>query len=423
MPRPDSVAALTVLFTMRRRPIERTVAASTTPCGSASRTVRCSRFVLAFGDASPEPLFSAATWRGPEASAPAPDEVQLRVLRREHRHLPGAEPARPRTPRADVVLLCNPDIVPEARALDVPDLEMLADERVGLVEAKQLPVEHPKRLRRRDRPHLMGLGRVLDGAAAGSSRRLGGFDEKTFFLYCDDVDLSWRIREAGYDVVNQPAAVVFHDKEVSATGRLDPHRGRALLLRRGRAAAGAQVVARRHRGGPDGRAVATSQDEDHAPGCRGVPPPRRGPARGERTTPAQVVAGSSTATTPTTGTRCDRRTATTGRPGTGPRYDRCAGLVGAHADIKPGAVHLDLACGTAALAESIQALGLTYVGIDADPEAVEVTRERGVEAHVVDLGAPDAAQTLDDIIGERPWRPCRPSTAWSTSSTASGCST
>jgi hypothetical protein len=47
---------------------------------------------------------------------------------------------------------------------------------------------------------------------------IGGFDEQTFFMYCDDVDYSWLVREQGRYVVFQPAAAVFHDKSLSADG-------------------------------------------------------------------------------------------------------------------------------------------------------------------------------------------------------------
>ena len=41
-------------------------------------------------------------------------------------------------------------------------------------------------------------------------------------MYCDDVDYSWRVREAGRTVVFQPAAVVFHDKHLTIDGRWMP---------------------------------------------------------------------------------------------------------------------------------------------------------------------------------------------------------
>ncbi len=40
---------------------------------------------------------------------------------------------------------------------------------------------------------------------------LGGFDE-TFFMYGEDLDLSYRIKEAGYDVIYYPSGTVLHLK-------------------------------------------------------------------------------------------------------------------------------------------------------------------------------------------------------------------
>jgi GT2 family glycosyltransferase len=41
-------------------------------------------------------------------------------------------------------------------------------------------------------------------------------------MYCDDVDLSWRIRLAGFRVIFQPSAVIFHHKTLSPEGRWQP---------------------------------------------------------------------------------------------------------------------------------------------------------------------------------------------------------
>ena len=51
---------------------------------------------------------------------------------------------------------------------------------------------------------------------------VGGFDTTTFFMYCDDVDYSWRVRLAGHRVVYSPAARVFHDKRLDASGAYQP---------------------------------------------------------------------------------------------------------------------------------------------------------------------------------------------------------
>ena len=209
-----SVAALTVLFHNAPEAVERTVRGFDNAVRVGLEDGACSRVVLAFGDASPEPLLSAADVERLRSVA-----QHLEVTYEFFGENTGTSRGQNRLSRlteSDVVVLCNPDVVPDARAL-WRMTAVLADERVGLVEAKQLPVEHPK-----DYDVETGFTSWGSGAFSMVPRRIfeavGGFDEETFFLYCDDVDLSWRIREAGYDIVIQPAAVVFHDKEVSASG-------------------------------------------------------------------------------------------------------------------------------------------------------------------------------------------------------------
>lgn len=45
--------------------------------------------------------------------------------------------------------------------------------------------------------------------------RLGGWDER-FFMYCEDIDLCKRVRDLGFDVVFEPAAVAVHEGGASA---------------------------------------------------------------------------------------------------------------------------------------------------------------------------------------------------------------
>ncbi len=63
---------------------------------------------------------------------------------------------------------------------------------------------------------------------------LGGFDER-FFLYSEDVDLSLRVREAGYKIGLVPAARIFHKVGASARGSplacYHALRGRLLMQR------------------------------------------------------------------------------------------------------------------------------------------------------------------------------------------------
>lgn len=121
---------------------------------------------------------------------------------------------------ADLVLMENPDIVVTPRLL----CDLMAPLRVagvGQVEARQLPFEHGKAY-----DPAAGDTSWASGACSLVPRTLfesvGRYDADSFFLYCDDVDLSWRIRMAGYRVVFQPTASVFHDKRLSASGEWSP---------------------------------------------------------------------------------------------------------------------------------------------------------------------------------------------------------
>lgn len=118
------------------------------------------------------------------------------------------------------IVTSNPDVVPEPRAL-WHLLETFDDPRTGMAEAKQIPVEHPK-----DYDVETGETGWAATAFAMTPRdvfdAVGGFDESTFFMYCDDVDYSWLVREKGLAVIFQPAAVVFHDKRLSLGGAWQP---------------------------------------------------------------------------------------------------------------------------------------------------------------------------------------------------------
>jgi GT2 family glycosyltransferase len=89
----------------------------------------------------------------------------------------------------------------------------------GIVEARQVPLEHPKEFDRRsgDTSWASGSCMLIHRNVVD---RLGGFDEESFFMYCDDVDLSWRARLEGYRVTYQPATCVFHDKRLDAAGQI-----------------------------------------------------------------------------------------------------------------------------------------------------------------------------------------------------------
>jgi hypothetical protein len=106
------------------------------------------------------------------------------------------------------LLLLNPDAIPfHDCLLRLVDRAARAP-RPALVEACQFPNEHPK-------VHDPATGETGWCSAACLLVRtdvfaeLGGFDDR-IFLYCEDVDLSWRAWLAGHRCVFEPAARCVH---------------------------------------------------------------------------------------------------------------------------------------------------------------------------------------------------------------------
>ena len=119
----------------------------------------------------------------------------------------------------DYLILMNPDIIFSPRFLiEVMKPFNNVNLNVGIVEGRQVPIEHPKEYDVRT-----GETSWSSGACSVIKTKLfhqvGGYDEKTFFLYCDDVDLSWRIRLLGKKIIYQPLAPVFHAKRLSNNGQ------------------------------------------------------------------------------------------------------------------------------------------------------------------------------------------------------------
>jgi hypothetical protein len=110
---------------------------------------------------------------------------------RAHNQLAEAAPSG-----CEYLLLLNPDALPQydclSKLLEVAD----ANPDAALIEAAQFPVEHPKGY------DSATMETNWCTAACVLVRRrafeeLGGFDPH-FFLYCEDVDLSWRAWLAGW---------------------------------------------------------------------------------------------------------------------------------------------------------------------------------------------------------------------------------
>lgn len=115
----------------------------------------------------------------------------------------------------DAIFVLNPDAHPAPASIALL-LDRLSDD-VGAADARQLPLEHPKLFDART-----GDTSWVSGACTMTQRRafdaVGGYDADHFPMYCDDVDLSWRMRAAGWRTIHVPDAVVVHDKRLDADG-------------------------------------------------------------------------------------------------------------------------------------------------------------------------------------------------------------
>ncbi len=130
---------------------------------------------------------------------------------------------------ADFYLGVNPDgrLHPDclAHLLRMAQTEAADGGPGSLLEAIQFPEEHPKWYDPRtfDTPWVSGACFLMPRAVFRATQ---GFDEN-MFLYCEDVDLSWRVRLAGFRTRICPPAIFLHD--VSDRGH-EPWRFKEMLL-------------------------------------------------------------------------------------------------------------------------------------------------------------------------------------------------
>ncbi len=108
----------------------------------------------------------------------------------------------------DVLFIVNPDLVLDESCVERL-LKFLLYNNITVVEARQLPFEHPKFY------NPVNLDTFWCSGCCMMLKRddflnIGGFDDN-IFLYAEDVDLSWRIKLSGGRVAYVPSAVVYHN--------------------------------------------------------------------------------------------------------------------------------------------------------------------------------------------------------------------
>lgn len=185
-----------------------------------------SRVVIAYGDCSPRPCLSPTIVESWQTEFVADETVEfeyhffnnnLGSARGHNTLMDRATGALTKGGEGGYVAIMNPDVKVTGNTL-VEMLKTLDQSNVGIVEARQLPIEHPKVYSEKS-----GATSWVSTALALTTSQLfweiDGFDADSFFLYGDDVDFSWRLRSLGVLAVFQPSAIVFHDKRLSTDGK------------------------------------------------------------------------------------------------------------------------------------------------------------------------------------------------------------
>ncbi len=136
----------------------------------------------------------------------------------------------------EYLLLLNPDAVPQFDCLQQLVRAAESDRQAALIEAAQFPIEHPKAY------DPATLQTNWSAAACLLVRKqafldLGGFAQE-LFLYCEDVDLSWRAWLAGWHCLYVPGARCLHVTEAQDLAKdrsaevLNSHLGHLYLRRK-----------------------------------------------------------------------------------------------------------------------------------------------------------------------------------------------
>lgn len=105
-------------------------------------------------------------------------------------------------------IILNPDIIPFYDfLLKIETFEKELPDNWGCYDLEQFPEDHPKEYDEHFESEW------ASGAAAVFKTKIfkevGGFDD-AIFMYNEDVDISWRIRELGYSVHHCPTAKILH---------------------------------------------------------------------------------------------------------------------------------------------------------------------------------------------------------------------
>lgn len=170
-----------------------------------------------FGDASPEPIFNNTDIDALNQRFGALIKVNYTFFNENTGYGKGHN-LMAKDCSTDYLMIENPDIT-VCGDYFYHMLTPFQNAKVGLTEARQTPIEHPKRYNDQTLEAEWSSGACFIMPTA-LFQKLDGFDTDSFFMYAEDVDLSLRIRREGKKLIYQPAAPVYHAKRVDPYAQL-----------------------------------------------------------------------------------------------------------------------------------------------------------------------------------------------------------
>lgn len=212
---PRSIVVQSVLYGNEPESIQRAVSATTHALVTAQKAQHISDWTIALGDSLPAGTLPEALVSSLKKTVSAAGGTLIIAEFGENLgHGGGHNRLAPLT-STDLIFILNPDVVLAGDA--IIELAEAVTGEVGASDGRQLPLDHAKFY-----DPLTLEESWASGACLMTTRevftKLNGFDHDTFFMYCDDVDYSWRTRLAGYSVVHTPSARAFHDKRLTLSG-------------------------------------------------------------------------------------------------------------------------------------------------------------------------------------------------------------
>src|SRR3989339_749958 len=105
------------------------------------------------------------------------------------------------------IVIANMDTVFDKNWLRELILAVDSDDRIGVVQSKMLLYPKIKKKKK----NTIIKKEVLE--------RIGNYDEE-YYMYHDDIEMSWRVKLAGYKIVLAPKSIMYHKYEFSRSVRM-----------------------------------------------------------------------------------------------------------------------------------------------------------------------------------------------------------